>query len=313
MRIQRKRKRHRSGTLAALLSVLVITGASMGLAYLWQSAENARIAGAQAEPGAEQSSQAGAAEEAVSSGSREAPSEPQPASEAQAPLSEPDGASQQVPAAREDVGGLAAAGAVPESPKVDNSYFSDAIFFGDSLSTGIPLYQMAGNPDTVAYPGINPQSANTEQVISTSDGKMTLLEAARQYGDKKKVYIMLGGNGLWMEETAFVSGYQTFIDSVKAQYPGAVIYLQSILPVTEDAHIRYESANNQTIRDFNRRIEKLAQENGAYYLDVAQAVMDENGALPKQASPLDGMHLTPEYYAKWFDYLKTHTVEETKR
>jgi len=316
MQIRREKKRGRfGGAMAALLSVLVITGTSLGLAYLWQNAENFHIAGAQAEPDAGQSAQSREEPPARDPESLAEPPGPEPVSQAEELPSEPDEPAAEVPEAGEITENrpLAATGAVPESPKVDNSYFSDAIFFGDSLSTGIPLYQMAGNPDTVAYPGVNPESANTDEVINTPDGKMTLLAAAKQYGDKKKVYIMLGGNGLWMGEKSFVAGYQTFIDGVKAQYPGAVIYLQSIMPVTVDAHIRYESADNEVIRSFNTRIQELARANNVYYLDVAQAVMDENGVLPKEASPLDGMHLTPEYYVKWFGYLKTHTVEDKKR
>ena len=37
---------------------------------------------------------------------------------------------------------------------------------------------------------------------------------------------------------------------------------------------------------------------------------DENGMLTDEASPADVMHFGPDYYTKWFEYLKTHTVEQ---
>ena len=45
-----------------------------------------------------------------------------------------------------------------------------------------------------------------------------------------------------------------------------------------------------------------------YRTDIV--MKDENGMLPDEASPADGMHFGPDYYTKWFEYLKTHTVEQ---
>jgi len=325
MQIKRNRQSRSPGIVKAVVFLLVISGVSFCLAFVWQNVSQAttQVSGDNqredtdaavlsrehvdaASPAAEQPPDSGEESAAGDSESRQeesgegdsgAAENPDAGEESEAV---PDGTNRPAPASE----------AVPLSPRVSNSYFEDAIFFGDSLSVGIPLYQVAGNPDTVAFTGINPLSINTSQVINSPQGKLTLLEAAKQYGEKKKVYIMLGGNGLWMDEKSFTEGYQTFLDSVKAQYPGAQIFLQSILPVTEDAHLTYETADNDVIRSFNKLIIGLAKKNGVYYLDVAQALMDNNGVLPKEASPLDGMHLTPEYYEKWFDYLKTHTVEE---
>ena len=49
-------------------------------------------------------------------------------------------------------------------------------------------------------------------------------------------------------------------------------------------------------------------EKEVYYLNVAECMKDENGMLPDEASPADGMHFGPDYYSKWFEYLKRHTV-----
>lgn len=329
MQIQRDKQSKGSGAVKAIAFLLALGGVSFCLALLWQNATKitAQVGYNQTGEVAEEAAPArepldftpqpaaeappDEAEESAAGGAEALPEEPDESSEAGEAEGEAD-EGEDVDAPGGDNRPDPAPEAVPLSPRVSNSYFDDAIFFGDSLSVGIPLYQVAGNPDTVAFTGINPLSINTSQVINTPQGKVTLLEAAKQYGPKKKVYIMLGGNGLWMDEKSFVEGYQTFLDGVKAQYPGAQIFLQSILPVTVDAHLTYETADNDVIRGFNKLIIGLAKKNGVYYLDVAQALMDEDGRLPKEASPLDGMHLTPEYYEKWFDYLRTHTVEEKK-
>ncbi len=56
----------------------------------------------------------------------------------------------------------------------------------------------------------------------------------------------------------------------------------------------------------------MAEEKQVYYLNVAEAVADDNGYLPEEAST-DGVHLNKEYCAKWLDYLKSHTAENIGR
>ena len=308
MRIKRSKTTSGAIKLIRSLAVIVLLGASsLALAYVWQSHQEASRT-AETDPGTPPGQNSWMATE-----SQATPVEEQPAGQedflhragggggdTEDQGQEEDAASANRPAP--------AANAVPQSEKVGNSYFNDAIFFGDSVSSGITLYKVGGNPDTVAVLGLRPDTINSDELIATPEGNQTVLEAAQKYGEKKKVYIMLGLNGLWMEESNFVQGYQTFIGSVKERYPGATIYLQSILPVTEKAKENYPDADNETIRRFNGLIQSLARNNGIHYLDVASALMDDNGDLPAAASPFDGVHLTAEYYALWFEYLKTHTV-----
>lgn len=194
-----------------------------------------------------------------------------------------------------------------------HSYFDDAIFFGDSISTGIAPYMEAVLPDVavVAATGINVHSASTSTQFTVNETPMTMLEAANaEFGPRSKVYIMLGSNGLDTEKEAFIEGYSQFVRLVKAQYPGATIYLQSMPPVTGTPAQQesYPSLNNEKITEYNQAIMELAKKEGVYYLDVAVAFLNEDGILPVEASP-DGVHFISEYYYKWFDYLRKHTVD----
>ena len=207
----------------------------------------------------------------------------------------------------------AIAGAVPQNDEpVGYNYFNDAIFFGDSISTGIPLYMITMVPDiaVVATQGVNTMTANTRQLIDINGTQLTMIDAAKTKGDRKKVYIMLGANSLDLDENRFIDGYTEFVRSVFELYPDAAVYIQSILPVTENVNEVYpgEYINNDRIEKFNGLIRDMAKSLGANYVDVAQAMVDGNGMLPTSASPFDGMHLTPEYYIIWFDYLRYHTV-----
>lgn len=195
---------------------------------------------------------------------------------------------------------------VPLQPKVSDSYFSDAMFVGDSITTGIDLYGIIKGVPVVAYTGINTNTVLTSKVFRTNSGKITFLQKMKQY-KPKYIYIMLGTNGIhFQSKTSFISGYSKFVDAVKKQHPNAIIYLQSILPVSAKKSADKRFANSK-INEYNALVQNLAKEKGVYYLNVAEAFKDKNGNMPSAATS-DGIHFGPAYYKRWIEYLKTHTV-----
>ena len=52
----------------------------------------------------------------------------------------------------------------------------------------------------------------------------------------------------------------------------------------------------------------MTKEKQVYYVNVEECLKDEEGNLPEGAST-DGVHLKKEYSKKWYEYLKTHTVQ----
>lgn len=200
-------------------------------------------------------------------------------------------------------------GQVPESEAVTDSYFDDAAFVGDSITEGVALYEVMSNATVIAAKGINPDTVFKEDQIRTKDGYVSVLQALEQ-ADPAKIYILFGANGVgWFTPEHFRESYSEFVDEVKAQHPDSIIYLQSITPVTKDyTGSSDQEINNDKINEYNQIIAEIAEEKGVYYLDIASALKGEDGCLPDEASN-DGMHFTPEYYLKWFAYLKTHTVQ----
>lgn len=55
--------------------------------------------------------------------------------------------------------------AVPESEPLDESYFDDAVFVGDSLTYGLGAYQVLDAGKVIAHTGINPQTILTKSCI----------------------------------------------------------------------------------------------------------------------------------------------------
>lgn len=201
-------------------------------------------------------------------------------------------------------------GQVPESAPVDDAYFRDAVFIGDSRTEGLSLY--SGIYDTTYYTakGLMVDTAFTKKVIpgeTAQEEKMTVVEALAKHSFRK-VYIMLGVNELgWAYASVFQTRYAKLVDEIKRLQPDAIIYIQSIMPVTAEKSSSHAYITNDRIHTYNDLIQEMCREKGVYYLNVAEAVMDSSGELPADGST-DGVHLKPSYCKKWLAYLKNHAL-----
>lgn len=195
---------------------------------------------------------------------------------------------------------------IPEGTVQPESYLDDAIFIGDSLTTGLSLYGLLPEEQVLADTGINPQTILSRECISQNGVDKTVLDAAASL-EPGKIYIMLGANGVaFLNFEDIVGWYGELIDGLKAEHPDAEIYVQSVLPVTREKED--ETLNNDRITELNGLLQEMAAEKEVYYLSVNEAIADEKGFLPTELSA-DGMHFGTTVYEEWLDYLLCHTAE----
>ncbi len=196
---------------------------------------------------------------------------------------------------------------VPASAAVDDSYFDDAVFIGDSRTEGLKMYSGLPTSRFWSEIGLTVTKAFEDRFVVVNGQWLTVAEALEQaeYG---KVYIMLGMNELgWVYESAFVENYAKLIDIIQETHPDATIYVQSIIPVSKwrDSQGDYNSIAN-VIR-LQKVLCQMCEDKQVNYVNVAEVMHDSEGYLLSEATE-DGMHLTPEYCKIWIEYLKTHTV-----
>ncbi len=202
--------------------------------------------------------------------------------------------------------------AVEESDPVDESWFEDAVFLGDSRTGGLQIYSGLHTGDFFWYTGINVFQVNDPdyRVIEVDGEKLTLVEALAQK-EYSKVYLMLGLNEAGYPASSYAAGLQELLEMVKEIQPNAVIYLQTLPPVNEE--IAKENnvkswINNSNISTFNQIIMEMAAMEQVAVLDVASVFRSEQGDLPAELTS-DGVHFTREGYELWYEYLKTHTLD----
>ena len=89
---------------------------------------------------------------------------------------------------------------------------------------------------------------------------------------------------------------------------------QSVTPMTADSPRADDALNNGTIQAFNERMRQICQEKQWYFVNVAEAVSDENGFLRSEFSGdrAMGIHFNYDGAAAWADYLLTHVPQALK-
>lgn len=197
---------------------------------------------------------------------------------------------------------------VPESEAVDDSYFDDAVFIGNSRTEGLKMYSGLSNATFITEVGLTVDSIFRDYCDISGGYKSRAFDALAGMSFSK-VYIMLGMNELgWVYESVFKDDYGKIIDKIREINPDAVIYIQSIIPVSKWKDSSNDVYTNANVERLNSQLRDLADEKEVHYLDVAGALMDSEGYLPYEATG-DGVHLEPPYCVKWTDYLRTHTAQ----
>ena len=200
--------------------------------------------------------------------------------------------------------------ALAESPAVDRSYFNDACFLGDSLTQGMQLYD-TGLPNArfCAYKGVGPNAVVNNTTCRRADGVKEIPMEALASQQPRALYILLGTNVLTSDSdyTSFLTYYRLMLDMISQALPNTKIYVQSITPVRPEVSKKSPGLYKERLCEINDALSAIALEKGCTFLNLWEALADENGDLIEEYAQPDGYHLLPAGYDAWVDYLCTHT------
>lgn len=147
----------------------------------------------------------------------------------------------------------------------------------------------------------------------TSGGLLKRLDAFADT-DPETIFVMIGINDLLrgISEQMVLDNQRQIIRDLAAAHPDAQIVVQSILPhaaeSTWEGRERLLTLPNQRIRDLNRRLETIAREEGAYFLDLYPLFANAAGDLRPELST-DGLHLNAQGYQTWSIALQVYSRE----
>ncbi|MBQ8513989.1 MAG: hypothetical protein IJ496_01145 [Ruminococcus sp.] len=197
-----------------------------------------------------------------------------------------------------------------EFERVEDSYFNDALFIGNSRTVGLSLFgSMPEQTTFYATVGMNIYDLldSTAQIPPEEGPEMSFssLMNGQKFG---KIYIMLGINDLGTGTSeSFAEYYKSVLDQIHQMQPEAIIYIQSIINVDAARDAQGDSINNANINEKNALLAELANDDYIHYLNVNEVLVDENGALNADYTS-DGIHLGGGSLSIWEDYLRSHAV-----
>ena len=97
------------------------------------------------------------------------------------------------------------------------------------------------------------------------------------------------------------------IGRVQELQPDAIIYIQSIMKVSEKRSGQGDYIHNEGITARNEAIAQLADNEQIFYLDVNPLICDETGGMVADYTT-DGVHLKAKYIGIWKQFLKEHAI-----
>lgn len=215
-----------------------------------------------------------------------------------------------------------------EYTQVDDSYFDDAVFIGDSISYGLELYVTGKRAEgetvlgggtfltsgSLSY-GNSLWDVSDESVHPVYNGEKMKLEDAVASIKPGKIYILLGTNDVALygvEQT--VINADTEISRMLEASPGAEIFILSTTPKYSPMESGVDGElKNSDIDALNAAMKQFAEEKGYNFMNIAPLFKDETGGLAsdycsdKEAM---GIHFTSAAYDIWIDFLYEYGKQE---
>ena len=190
---------------------------------------------------------------------------------------------------------------------VDQSYFDDALFIGDSRTVGLHDYSGWDNATYYASIGLTVYDLFTKPVVEENGTTITIEQALTEH-KFGKIYLMIGINEMGTGTIdSFMEAYQNAVAHLQELQPDAILFVEGIMYVKKEKSDTDPIFNNPNIQARNDRIAALADNKKIFYIDVNEVVTDETGNLNPEYT-YDEVHLLGRYYSVWTDFLLAHGI-----
>ena len=193
---------------------------------------------------------------------------------------------------------------------VDDDYFSDALFVGDSRIDGLSRYvgPIDERADFYTKTALTIYNLKDGKSVKTDMGNISLWDLLEEktYG---KIYLMVGLNEIGTGDAEyFKKAYAEVIDGIREREPDAIIFINGIIHFSAAKSASDPYFNNPKINERNAAIASLADNKSIFYIDVNEAFDDGAGNLRADIT-FDEVHLKGSCYDPWYQYLLSHGIK----
>lgn len=193
-----------------------------------------------------------------------------------------------------------------EAPEVstdfDVSYFDDALFIGDSITTGLYLYGYLDPSLVYAKLGLAPSTALDSEI----DGET--IDSKISKNNPTKIYIMLGTNSVGYADGNYLAECMGELVQHISKVSKAKVYVLSIPPVTYYAEADYDNAlTTSAINEYNSALESVISGTKAKFLDLHSVLTAPDGYYYEEYHEMDGIHFMGSTYQVMLSFLEKHS------
>ncbi len=165
--------------------------------------------------------------------------------------------------------------------------FAGSVILGDSITNSIVEYGYLDTDVVVAKLGLSVAGAD-EQIDTAIGLKPT------------HVFMAFGSNDLetyGSNSSEFIAAYKTQIQKIQAALPDVPIYINCIMPITDDAIAA--TPDLAYYPEYNDGLQTMCQEMGCTFIDNSSIIESSSENLYEP----DGEHVIQDYYPKWLTHM----------
>lgn len=195
--------------------------------------------------------------------------------------------------------------AEPVSGTVEESWFDDALFIGDSRFVGLRDYARLGEAEYFAGIGTSIFGILDEWAKDAWKFDYTKLPKLLQDHNYGKIIIGLGINDAGADLELILERYQQLLDLIFEYQPDTRVIVHSVITVSRAKASSAWYFGLERIYAVNDALATLADGERVFYLDPNPDYADEDGYLPDEMAG-DGCHFYVEEYRNWAQWIRDH-------
>ena len=185
------------------------------------------------------------------------------------------------------------------STDFDPSFFDDALFIGDSITTGLYLYGYLDPSLVYAKLGLAPSTVLESEI----DGET--IDSKIKTNNPKKIYIMLGTNSVGYSDGDYLADCMEELVGHISKVSDAKVYVLSIPPVTYYAEADYDNAlTTAAIDEYNNALRNVISDTKAKFLDLHSVLTAPDGYYYEEYHEMDGIHFMGSTYQVMLSFLE---------
>lgn len=204
-------------------------------------------------------------------------------------------------------------------PATAKEFYKDTVFVGDSIMLGFRNYAAKRVDDELlselqflaagsfgANNALKPVTGDSVHPVYQGEQR-PVWESIAMMGSSK-MFILVGLNDINLVGVeGSLEKLTQVIDNIKKESPDIDVNIISMPYVLAGAE--RGNLNNDTIRDYNKKLKAMADKKGYGYMDIATVLQDENGNLKKEYCSDGFLHQTTAAYDQWVKVLKAYAGE----